>query len=503
MSAPALPPEGRLPSRGGGHETKEVGAVSLLRTLACNLASMSAMRLGSALISFAVFWYLARSSDASFVGAYAFLLGVYAFLQQLPLLGLHLAAVRDVAADANAAPRIAANLGALGFATAVLMGIACYGTGLLFYPPDMHAAFALLGLAMLPTAWINVAEGVLIGRQNMSTVAAVNLVESVLRALFSAVAVWQNWGLEALFLIFCLGRLGSAIAYSRSADVPAWQARLLDWRALRRLLAECPVFFGIMLLSAAVSRFDLFFLSRLGSFTELGVYAVAAKIYEATLMAPSVITSVLYPAFSQLAAQDARRMEVMLRTALAWVFILALPCALLVGMLAASLIRLAFGPTYVAAAPVLQLLMVALVLVALNQLLTLALLSRHEQRADLYSLLASTLAMVLLLAVLIPLHGMLGAAQAVVLTMLLQMVMRYAFVRHRLQLRPGLGALWRPLAAGAAMLSTGLLPLPLAVVLPLALGTYVAVLYATGVISPEAVRAAMDLLRARRGVTVP
>jgi len=477
--------------------------VSLLRTLAGNLASMSAMRLGSALISFAVFWYLARSSDASLVGAYAFLLGVYAFLQQLPLLGLHLVAVRDVAADADAAPRIAANLGALGFATAALMGVTCYGTGLLLYPPDTHTAFALLGLAMLPTAWINVAEAVLIGRQNMSTVAAVNLVESVLRALFSAVAVWQNLGLDALFLIFCLGRLGSALAYSRSAGVPAWQVRLLDWRALRRHLAECPVFFGIMLLSAAVSRFDLFFLSRLGGFAELGVYAVAAKIYEAALMAPSVISSVLYPAFSQLAAQDARQMEVVLRTALAWVFILALPCALLVGLLAESLISLAFGPTYVAAAPVLQLLMVALVLVALNQILTLALLSRHEQRADLYSLLASTLSMALLLAILIPLHGMLGAAQAVVLTMLVQLAIRYAFVRSRLQLRPRLGALWRPLVAGAAMLSAGLLPMPLAVTLPLALGTYVAVLYATGGIGTDAVRAAMDLLRTRRGVRAP
>lgn len=477
--------------------------MSLLRTLARNLASMSVMRLGSALISFSLFWFLARSSDTAFVGAYAFLLGVYAFLQQLPLLGLHLAAVRDVAADTDAAPKIAANLGALGFATSALMGLACLAVGLAAYPQDLHLAFGLLGLAMLPTAWINVAEAILIGRQNMSTVASVNLVESVLRACCSAIAVWQGWGLDALFLIFLTGRLGAALAYSRAAAVPGWRPALIDWRALRRHLTECPVFFGIMLMSAVISRFDLFFLSRLGGFAELGIYAVAAKIYEAALMAPSVITSVLYPAFSQLAPQEGQQLEALLRTAILWVFMLALPCAIGVGILAEVLVSQAFGADYAAAAPVLQVLIAAVVLVALNQMLTLALLSHHEQGADLYSLLLSAAAMVLLLAGLIPLFGMLGAAWAVLLTMLLQFAIRYVFVRRRLQLHPGLAALWKPLLAGAAMIAVAALPLSLIITVPLAGVAYLTVLYAVGGVGPEAMQAVLGLLRARRRVSTP
>lgn len=475
--------------------------MSLLRTLARNLASMSAMRLGSALISFGLFWYLARSNDTAFVGAYAFLLGVFAFLQQLPLLGLHLAAVRDVAADPNAAPRIAANLGMLGFSSAALLGLACCAVGILFYPPELHLAFVLLGLAMLPTAWINVAEAILVGRQNMGVVAVVNLTESVLRALFSAMAVWQDWSLAALFLIFLVGRCGAALAYARSAAVPGWQPRLIDWKLLRSHLAECPVFFSIMLLSAVISRFDLFFLSRLGSFAELGIYAVAARIYEAALMAPSVITSVLYPAFSRLSAEEGREMQTLLHTALFWVFMLALPCTLVVGLLATPLIVGAFGETYAGAAPVLQILMAALLLVTLNQMLTLVLLANHQQKADLYSLLASALLLVLLLVVLIPAAGMLGAASAVVLALLMQLLMRHYFVRRRLALAAGFGRLWKPAVAGLSMGAACLLPLAEIWLVPLALSVYFAVLYALGGIGPQALRAVAGLLRARGGAT--
>ena len=479
--------------------------MTLLRTLARNLVSMSAMRLGSALVSFSLIWFLARNSNAEFVGAYAFLLGAYAFLQQLPLLGLHLAAVRDVAADADAAPVVATNLGTLGLVAAALMGLACVLTGLAFYPESMHTSFALLGLAMLPTAWVNVAEAILIGRQNMSTVASVNLTEALLRALFSAIVVWQGWGLSMLLLVFLLGRTGAALAYLMSSQLPGWRPSLLDWPRLRRNLTECPVFLGIMVLSAVISRFDLFFLSRLASFADVGIYAIAAKIYEAALMAPSVITSVLYPAFSQAARQDKAVMERMLRTAVSGVFLLALPCAIAVALLSEPLIVVMFGSAYAASAQVLQILIGAVVLVALNQLLTVVLLACHEQRYDLYSLLFSALCTVVMLTVLIPYWGVLGAAWAVLTAMVLQLAVRSLYVHQRLGLRPGFAALWRPLLAGGVMLVVaGLLGQQHSfVMVPAAALAYLLTLFALGGIRLEAVQAMVGLIRARRGVPAP
>lgn len=465
---------------------------------------MSAMRLGSAVLSFAVFWYLARTSGASFVGAYAFLLGVYAFLQQLPLLGLHLAAVRDVAANADDAPKVVANLGSLGVVTAVMLGLACYFVGIGFYPPEMHLSFALLGGSMLPTAWVNLAECILIGRQNMRIVALVNLGEAALRSLVSAVAVFNGGGLGILFLIFLVGRIGAAIAYQRSPPVPRWQRHLVDWPRLRAHLCETPVFLGIMVFSAALSRLDLFFLSKLGSFADVGIYAVAAKIYDAALMAPAVITSVLYPAFSQAANRELAELAGLSRTATFWVFVLALPCAIAVALVAQPMINLIFGASYEKSAEVLQILMGGVVLMALNQLLTLVLLARHRQNLDFQTLLISTVCNALLLGALIPPLGVTGAAWAVLAAMLVQLCVRYGLVRH-FEFEPGFGTLWRPVLAAVAMVMVALEALHLhpAIMLLLALATYFITLFAVGGIRAEAVRAVVGLVRGRPNAPIP
>jgi len=473
--------------------------VSLIRTLARNLASMSVMRLGSALLSFALFWFLARSGDAAFLGTYAFLLGVFAFLQQLPLLGLQLAAIRDVSADAQSAPEVVANLGGLGVATALLLGTGCALAGVAFYPADMRWGFVLIGCSMLPTAWTNLSEAILVGHQRMGFVAGINLGEATARAAGSALAVAIGGGLDALFAVFLLARIGAAACYWFLPQVPRWEVRLFDWRRLRGQMAEAPAFLGIMIFSAAISRFDLIFLSLLGSFSDVGVYAVAAKVYEAALMAPAVITSVLYPAYSRAAEQDRTAVHAMLKTTVFWVFLLALPCAIGVALLAQSLVGSVFGDAFAAAAPALQILMAALVLLTLNQALTLALLACHEQRSDLNSLLVSSACIVFLLPLLIPAVGMVGAAWAVFGAQLAQLGMRTLYVLRRLGMAPGFGALWRPGLAGLAMVATAQLLEDRAIVIRIA-GAFLAyglALYLSGGLRGEMRRAVTGLLRAR------
>ncbi len=471
--------------------------MNLLRVIARNLASMSAMRLGSALIAFVLFWFLARAGDAAFLGAYAFLLGIFAFLQQLPLLGLHLAVVRDISADRESAPIIVANLGTLGLLAALVMGLGVALVGLGFYPQDMHMAFMLLGLSMVPTAWTSLSEAILIGRQEMGAVAGVNLAEAVWRAVASALVFEWGAGLGGLFVVFLFGRFAAALYYWLSPRIPRWRAHLLDWRRLRGDLAAGPVFLGITVLSAAISRFDIFFLSRLGSFSDVGIYAIAARMYEAALMAPSVIAAVLYPVFSRAAGAERRAMSAMLAKSVYWIFVLAVPGSVSVLLLAHPLISGIFGGSYAAAAAALQVLMGALLLVTLNQVLTLALLACGEQRCDLYSLLAAALANVLLLSILVPSMGLLGAAWAVLGTMLVQLGMRYGYVRLRLGMRPGLGRLWRPGIAGFVMLGVGwvLRLQPAVVVLGCSLLAYGFVLFLAGGLRGEDLRAVAGLAR--------
>ncbi len=67
--------------------------------LGANVLSLTAMRVATAGFAFVLVWAIARLAGPGPLGEYAVVVGVLMFTQQLPLLGLHLALVRDIAAD--------------------------------------------------------------------------------------------------------------------------------------------------------------------------------------------------------------------------------------------------------------------------------------------------------------------------------------------------------------------------------------------------------------------
>ena len=395
-----------------------------LRTLLGKLASVTVLRLGVAASGFALFWLLSHHLSSAALGGFSVLMNTFFLLQAMPLLGLGVHLIREVAAHPAQQPHDISVATALALPVSGLLCLGLIGHGLWIAHDDLRPSFMLLGLSMWPTAWVLVAESALIGREQLKVLTWVNLLESLWRMLGAGVAVWQGWGLTGVFAFFLSGRVLAAVAYGWGAGLPRPRLALVSLKAWQHWVTLAPTYFAIALVSAACSRIDMIVLSQLRSLQDVGVYAAGAKLYEASLMVSTMALMIVFPVLSRLFATDRAAFATLLARCMRWGLLLGVP-AVLVGMaLAPTVVQWLYAPSLWGAAPVLQALLLAAWLMALDQLLSATMLAAQAQSHDLRAMAVGLLTLLTLLVGLGLWLGPLGAAWAVVAGLALRVLWR-------------------------------------------------------------------------------
>lgn len=380
-------------------------------------------RLGMAVVNFGLFWLLTRRLALDDLGAYSLLMNVFLMLQLLPLLGLAAPLQRRAATHPEDLTAEVTN--ALAFALPVSAGLAVLvALAGLAYPADLRLPFVLVGLSVLPSAWILVAESVLLGRDRMPVITQVQVVEAALRLPLVMLAVEGGLGLSGAFGVVLALRLLVAVLYARRPEVPRPRRAALSAELRARNRRELPVFLGIVLLSAAAQRMDLVVLSRLVPFDELGVYAAAARLYDAAMMLPTVAALVLLPRLARLFRSDRTRFAQALQAALQALLGVGWAIALAAAAFAQPLIDLLYRPDLAASAVALRWLLFAAMLMTLDQLLSSSMLAAEAQRADLITMAWTVACLLVAFMLLAPHWGATGAAAALVAGVVTRLVGR-------------------------------------------------------------------------------
>lgn len=420
------------------------------------LGSTLGARLVMAAVNFGLFWALSHQFDMTSLGSYSLLMNLFYMSMGLPLLGLVVPLERRAAASPETLASEVSNALVIALPMGGLLCMALGLYGWLGHERDVWLPFWLLGAAVWVSAGVLVAEVVLLGREQMSFIARAQCVEAILRTALSLVAVHLGAGLAGVMAVFLCMRIAIWWVYSRSPRLPRPRLNLLDRGLFRRNVSEMPVFFGIATLAGVVARLDLLVLEHVAGKTQVAIYTVAARLYEASLMVPTAVAMVLLPALARLFAADERRFSMSLVVMLQGVLWIGMPVVLGVAALAEPLIRLLYPDTYLPAAAILRWLMLAGLLTAVDQVLSSAMMASHSQVADLKSMVVSVVALALGFVVLIPLLGPLGVAIAVAAALVARLAWRLRWVRQRLG-RVGLAReLAKALGSGLAGV-TGLL----------------------------------------------
>ena len=351
--------------------------------------------------------FLAPSGRGAYVVA---VLGVTIFSRLLGQLGVAVTnRLREQGAERRALVRRALALGALGGAIAVpLITAAAAALG------GIQVDVALLAaLALVPNVVWQTLSGVLLGVARIRLWNYLQLGSPVLTFVGMLVlVVWLDAGVRGAVGAWAIANALTAVAAlaaTRDLWLPLDLPPVADRSA--RLLARLAVAMGAVHVINLVSyRIELFVLDRYGALSDVGLYSIAMQAAEALwLIAAAVANAVTAPAIHE---TDERAARLVARAA-GRGLVLTAAVAALVGLACPFAIPLALGDAFEDAVTPLLLLLPGIVLYAPVAILTVYLSVRRGRPR--LPLAVSILGMVLTLLaalLLIPAHGVAGAALA-------------------------------------------------------------------------------------------
>jgi O-antigen/teichoic acid export membrane protein len=206
----------------------------------------------------------------------------------------------------------------------------------------------------------------------------------------------------------------------------------------------------------------MFLLSFLSSAGEVGRYGVAYRVLEALTVAPIYLMSTLFPEIARQKPRSARLNEIV-QGAFSSVALAAVPVVIVFAIFAEEIVAVAGGPAYLDAAPVLQLLVVAVALLFVNTVFFQSLVALNRQGKLFLLLLVVLVLNVALNVALIPPLGATGAAIALVISEAAALALAFGVFREV----GALPRLRRPVRLVAATAATAATILLLSEVLPL------------------------------------
>jgi O-antigen/teichoic acid export membrane protein len=434
-------------------------------------------------VAFGATVYLARVLGAEYYGVVGFALAIVLYLSRVADAGLELGlGVREIAADAAAATRLASSLLLARLGLALILVVVFGGTALFLLPSPENVVVAVYTLTLLPlaasTRWIH------LGQERADAVAVARTAGEVLMLALVLVTVR---GPAELARVPLAQVAGDALAASllllwlrrRGFSLPIQ----FDWARVRPLLRRVAPLVASSMLGLLIYNSDLIFLRIFRDRSAVGHYAAAYALISFLINVGIAYSLSLLPTLTRLADRPEAQRE-LYHEASAQMFAAGMPIAIGGTLLAPAIIGFVFGAEYAPAVIALQLLVWHIPLALVRDMPIIALMSAaREDRVLRITAWAAALNIGLNLA-LIPAYGIVGAAGATVATEALRMVLALRDASRAGFATVPVRRFWRPALASVVMGGLVLWSLSWGLFAGLAIGVlaYVAVLVLLGAI---------------------
>jgi|GEM_PF-2234595 len=411
--------------------------------------SLTLVRIASSGCAFLLFWFVARRS-ADDLGAFRTIFVFFLVTEFLPLLGMNQFLIREVSLNTGRVRRYLLHGGLFAVAVAaviilVLAGISCLGG----YSPVISCGLLVIAAAMPATALVLCCQSVLIGQGRAETMGLLQGAETLLRTAGGIAVLLAGGAVIHVALIISAARwlmlwpCWKALAPFMRPDEP-WR---LEAAFVREFMRQTPLFTLILFLYLLIRYAAQIMLPRISGDSAAGLFAVAYQLLDIAVLLPTAFAITLMPLFARTARASLAAMAGSCMHAVRAILFVTAPCCVLIFCAAAPLIDLLFGARYATSAPVLKTLIWVCALMAVDQVLSTALIAAGRQKIDLLTLAIGAAGMTATLAILIPCNAELGAAQGLLAGMLLVIAVRWVLSARVI---PGLNLLRAAVPAAAA-----------------------------------------------------
>jgi len=401
-----------------------------------------AVRLLVVAITFATAVVVTRQLGPSGRGFYAVAVTIGAIGAQFGNIGLHASNMYYVAKDRALLPALTGNTLAVSLLASIPTALG--GFALVLWPKlaPIHGTLLLLALASVPSALLyQLTQGLLLGANEVRAYNKIEYSSRILTLLLICIlALVHVRAVEPFFSVTLVSAIfGFLWAFLRLGKVST-SPPTLSFTVFRQsigvgLRAYLIAFFGFLVL-----RIDLLMVKYMLGATEAGYYSISQVLAENTMMFPVVVGLLLFPKLSGITDRQVKLRlanKAVLATAA-----LMLPAVSIAPLVAAPVISIAFGRTFLPAVVPFAWLMPGTFFLGLETVMVQLLNSEGFPTVIIVAWIADTLVNVALNLWAIPHYGISGASIVSSLCYFLMFIMVFAVVWQRNYARP-------PLPAGA------------------------------------------------------
>ncbi|HLK10808.1 MAG TPA: oligosaccharide flippase family protein [Candidatus Binatia bacterium] len=470
-----------------------------------NFVFLAASNMLAPFFSMVLVLAISRLRGVEELGRYSLLMTVFIVGQTIAGFGLPVIVTRDVAQAHGRAGAyfVGASLVSLLLVVPLLLvgepALVRWVTG-----AEMGPALFVVLLTLVPSSITQAGEAVLLAFERAPDFVMINLAETTARACVGCAVVLAGHGVVAIAVVILVLRTLAAAAF---VVVLRWRgvrpALRPDRGLCRDLLREVPVVGAIPVVNSIYARADVFLLSSLSTWAEVGLYSAALRLVDLARTIPPAYARSLYPVLARLRGESEAEFAREARAALRIALLIVGPLCLGLFVLAHPLVVRLFGPQLAPATTVLRVLCWTLIPLGLAITLAQILFSADRQAIDLRVNVVATAASIGLNVLLIPRLGAVGAAVAVLVTTTLYAGLQYVWVAGNITRPRALGHLARLVAAlAAASVAALVLREPLGEIgaALAAGGVFAAGLVASGLVTVEEIRRARAFVARRSRV---
>jgi len=269
--------------------------------------------------------------------------------------------------------------------------------------------------------------------EEMKYVTIARMIENLFKVGAGAMVLALGHGLTAVVLVVAASKVLSCLVccfYAvRQVAVPVWRAKL---EFVRYIIHQAPAFSLIAVFNSLFWSLSVIMLTRLQGEASAGVFSAAYKLVDMFLALSIAYGQALFPVASRISRDQPLFFRSLVRKSVKYISLLTTGLAGGLFIFAAKIIEVLYGPGMEAAVPVLQVLAWVLVPFAIVPVLAYALTSNMLHKRDLAANFYSCITVFFLNAVLVPSHGALGAAVALLASCVLFMAIEFYWVERQL-----------------------------------------------------------------------
>lgn len=414
------------------------------------------MRLSTTLL----FILLSRREGAAESGMFSLAMTFVLLFSQIAYWGMDQILTREVSRNHALAPQYLGNfilirllLSLLLFGAMVVLVLAG-----LKYPPYQAAVVLTAGITIIFDSVNNLCHALYAAFEMIRYQAAIRFLVGGLQIGFGILMLWLGGGAWSLALVVTGANFIALIAnlvivYGRFPH-PLWR---IQWQAWIPQLRGMFPFVLIGVFNTIEYQVDTLLLEQSQGTAAVGIYNAATAILYGLLLLPQAYRTAVFPVLSRLYLTHNARFVWVYQKSFKYLLMISLPLALAIGLAAQPLMQLLYTSDFDAAAPVLQVLLIAFVVNMINVPGARALIVANFQRwvAPLQGVtMALNIGLNLLL---IPRLGVMGAAWARVGSAVVYFVVTFALTySHVVRCRLTSG-LWQIGLASAGLVAATLI----------------------------------------------